>query len=495
MFDGTSDDDGGSVTDVTGGVDEVPLTTGVEDGGNVTGTLTVSDEVGISVLFPLGVGAGVDVETNVDVGPTLSVEFKVGANVGVWLALLEADVGTDVGVPVDSVPLEVVPGFSILVMSGISPLDEDGVVLGVAVTVASDVVASEIGVADDVAVAEDSVALAVVPGSKMLVKPGIRPLAELELEIGVDAGVDAASETDVLVGVAVPVSVSVGVSVVAVPVEDGITVAFDVVDEPGNKTLVRSPIKPPLLEVDMGVEVELAVAAELVAAVPVPVSVAVGEDGVSVDELGDKTLVKSSMRPPLLEVVFNVSEDDVAVEDALCVDVVVTAPVGNNKIPDEEDAEVDSEADSDSLVASSELVAVVDEVAFGPADESGVSEGNDIKVGIDKIGSLVLVASSFTVDDLNEDSSFSLELDFVVEVASLAVVVAVVASVSFFEVEPVAEGETKTVVGTTIVVVPPSSSEDVSSPRPRLARISDIVFLLVDEVEDSKVATSVEALD
>ncbi len=192
VFDGTSDDDGGSVDDTTGGVVDVPFAIGVEDGVTVIGTLTVSDvETGTSVLFPVGsVGAAVEeVGSKVDVGPVLSVEFDVGAKV---------DVGTKV---VDSDKLDVGPTLSVEFDVG-AKVDVGG--------------NSLIGV-DNVGVADDSVELAVGPGST-LVKSPISPLVELELGVGVASEVELMMlEVEEIVGVAVSVSSTLVVALVEGP--------------------------------------------------------------------------------------------------------------------------------------------------------------------------------------------------------------------------------------------------------------------------------------
>ncbi|KAF2966369.1 hypothetical protein GQX73_g7203 [Xylaria multiplex] len=425
VLDGISVDVGGSVDDITGGVVVVPLAIGVEVGVKVTGTLTVSDETGTSVLFPPGdVGTGVeDVGTKVDVGPTPpSVEF-VGTNVEEGMTTLSEGVGVTDG----SVELPVGSGNK-LVTLGVSTTDK-----------------LELGVG----VADDSVEFAVGPGSKLVIS-GIRPPVELELGVGVT------SEDEAMVDV--PVSVSVSLTVASL-VGDAVTVPFEVVDP------------------------------------------------------GSKILVKSSSRPPLLEVEVGESE----VEAEVGVDVVVTAPVGNRIIPEDD---VDVAVGVESLVVSSAVEAdaeeLAEEVAFAieDVDESELSPGNPIlgksRVGRDKRGPLVVVVSSLTVEDpvedsVEDDSSSSLEVDLVVDAFSLALVVVesvsltvavfddevVLESVSFLELESVADGATKTVVGTTTVVVPLSLSEDVSSPKPRLARMSDIVSLLVDD----EVTTSARLLD
>lgn len=456
VFDGTSDDDGGSVDDTTGGVVDVPFAIGVEDGVTVIGTLTVSDvETGTSVLFPVGsVGAAVEeVGSKVDVGPVLSVEFDVGAKV---------DVGTKV---VDSDKLDVGPTLSVEFDVG-AKVDVGG--------------NSLIGV-DNVGVADDSVELAVGPGST-LVKSPISPLVELELGVGVASEVELMMlEVEEIVGVAVSVSSTLVVALV----EDAVTVAFEV-GEPETKVptaLVRSSIKPLLLEVDTDADVEVAVG--------IPV-----EDGADVEDGVD-------------------IEDGVDVEDGVDagdgVDVAVTTPVGNRRIPDEEDVRVDVGVAVESLVASSETEAeaeVAAEVAFAmnEVDESEPSpKRGSLRVGRDSRVVSVVVASLLTVEDPVEvvsvdDPSSVLDTDLVVDVLSVVVVdsvsfvvavVSVFESVSLLELEPVADGITKTVVGITIVVVPLSSSEDVSLPRSRLARMSDSVSLLVDD----NAARSVEVLD
>lgn len=54
-------------------------------------------------------------------------------------------------------------------------------------------------------------------------------------------------------------------------------------------------------------------------------------------------------------------------------------------------------------------------------------------------------------------------------------------SVPLLAKDPVGDGATKTVVGITIVVVPSSSSEEVSGSNPRLEAISDNISLRVED--------------
>jgi hypothetical protein len=174
---------------------------------------------------------------------------------------------------------------------------------------------------DGAEVTGDSVVLTLEEGNKvpiMLVRPSNGPPPEDVVGVGV-------VWTDTIVDV--PVFVSLEVS--AVDVGD---VSFAV--DPGNKvpiTLVRPSNRPPSEDV-VGVGIGVGVVwADTIVDVPVFVSLEVsatdvGDVSFAVDP-GNKvpiTLVRPSNRPPLLEVVVNI-------------DVVVTAPVGNKRIPDEEE--------------------------------------------------------------------------------------------------------------------------------------------------------------
>lgn len=246
------------------------------------------------------------------------------------------------------------------------------------------------------------------------------------------------------------------------------------------------------------------------------------------------TLLNPSNRPPLLELELEVGG---------VVDVAVTTPVGNRRIPvEDEDGEsagvcdrigvlVDSSRDEvgtgveeesagdwdrvGMLVESSEDGMGTDDVAFatGTAVDESESPRGRLRVGrivgrvrkgdlvVDSssspvgVGVVFVSLSSLEADFVAEtpfDWSSSLEAGFDVDGSSLPVGAELVfGSVPLLGTASVGAGETKTVVGTTIVVVPLSSSEDVS-PRPRLARRSDMVSLLVD---DDDVVRSGELLD
>lgn len=332
----------------------------------------------------------------------------------------------------------------------------------------------------DVGVADVSVEFVVGKGMGLVIS-GIEIIAELELGVGVTSGVED-DPVEFAVGTGMMFVIS-GIDMIA-ELELGVGVASGVEDE-SVEFAVGTGMMFVISGIDMIAELELGVGVGVTSEVEDEVGVLVGVDfevGSLVEdadvvpfEVGDPgsrvsiKLVNPSNKPLLLELGVGVG-----------VGVVVTAPVGKIRIPEEEDVGVVS------LVASAESEDEIDDVAFAA---EGVDESETAEVGVLDTGVLVGVASPLTDEDSIEDESASRELDPVVDVVcfvEVAVVVVVLEIVEFLDKDPVGDGGTYTVDGTTIVVVSSSSLEDVSlpasSPRPRLASMSDIESLLVDDV-------------
>lgn len=364
-------------------------------------------------------------------GVAIEVE-DVGGGVVTGTPVEPLDVGGKVDVGIADVSVEFVVGKGIeLVLSGIDMIAE-----------------LELGVGVISGVLDDSVEFAVGTGIRLVIS-GSDIMAELELGVGVTSGV-ADDSVEFAVGSGMRLVIS-GIDMIA-ELELGVGVGVGVTSEEADAEDLVSVVFEVSFEVDSLVE-----EADIV-----PFDV--GDPGSKVSIM----LVNPSNKPRLLEL-------------GVGVDVVVTTPVGKIRIPEEEDVGVAS------LETSAEAEDEIDDVAF---EADGVDESETAEEGVVGEGSLVGVASSLTDEDSFEDDSTSLEVDPVVGVVCFVevAVVVVLEEVAFPDKDAVGDGGTYTVDGITIVTVPSSLLEDVSlpasSPRPMLLSMSDIEFLLVDDVEE-----------